>query len=210
MAEAGLPTPAWSADGRGLSGRVIVKSVAEHASLGIDAGSVVAADTAPAEIARRAEAYGGAFFAEAYVHGREFNLSILDGAVLPPAEIEFLDFDTEAPRIVGWEAKWAESSAAYANTPRRFGFPGRDAGLLAKLTRLAERAWALFDLDGYARIDFRVDGAGRPWILEVNANPCITPDAGFAAAAEVAGLDYGGLVERIARAGLAGRRAAAA
>jgi len=210
LAAAGLPTPAWSADGLGLSGPVIVKSVAEHASLGIDAGSVMAADLAPAAIARRAVEFGDAFFAEAYVDGREFNISVLDGAVLPPAEIEFVGFAPDVPRIVDWNAKWVEDSAAYANTPRRFAFPEEDSCLLAVLTRLAERAADLFDLNGYARVDFRVDAKGQPWILEVNANPCLTPDAGFAAAAMEAGLDYDTLVERIACAAVRGHRRRAA
>ncbi len=212
LAAAGLPTPAWSLDGRdpGLTGTVIVKSVAEHASLGLDAGSVVPAAQAAAEIVRRESKFGGRFFAESYVEGREFNLSLLDGALLPPAEIDFIDFPPDRPRIVDWDAKWVEESVAFRNTPRRFAFPPADADLLRRLEALALKAWRLFDLAGYARVDFRVDGPGAPWVLEVNANPCLTPDAGFAAAAARGGLDYVGLIARIARAGLARARAAKA
>jgi len=48
----------------------------------------------------------------------------------------------------------------------------------------------LFGLRGYARVDFRVDAQGRPWILEINANPCLSPDAGFAAALARAGIEF--------------------
>ena len=54
-----------------------------------------------------------------------------------------------------------------------------------------------FDLHGYARVDFRVDGEGRPWILEVNANPCLSPDAGFAAALARADIPFHDAVARI-------------
>ncbi|MBN1626417.1 MAG: GNAT family N-acetyltransferase, partial [Deltaproteobacteria bacterium] len=47
------------------------------------------------------------------------------------------------------------------------------------------------------RVDFRVDESGRPWILEANCNPCLNPDAGFAAAALQSGLNYAGMIERI-------------
>jgi D-alanine-D-alanine ligase len=62
---------------------------------------------------------------------------------------------------------------------------------------MALRCWKLFDLKGYARVDFRVDQEGRPWILEVNANPCLSPDAGFSAAALRAGLTFPDVLCRI-------------
>ena len=64
-------------------------------------------------------------------------------------------------------------------------------------TATARRGWKLFRLSGCARIDFRVDGRGRPWVLEVNANPCLSSDAGLVAAARRIGLDQVDLVRDI-------------
>jgi D-alanine-D-alanine ligase len=55
---------------------------------------------------------------------------------------------------------------------------------------IGRRLWLLFGLRGYARIDFRVDRQGKPWVLEINANPCLSPDAGFAAALHDAGIKF--------------------
>ena len=203
LEHAGLPTPAWSADGNGLDPdrRVIVKPVWEHGSLGIDAGSVVRGGGAARTIAERNARWGTEHFAEAFVQGREFNVALLESAggveVLPVAEILFEGFAGSSPQIVGYDAKWAPESAAYRGTPRRFGLEREEPLLAAELKRLALAAWGLFELSGYARVDFRVDGTGRPFILEVNVNPCLSPDAGFAAAASEAGLAYPDLVGRI-------------
>lgn len=203
---AGLPTPDWIELG-GAGGRrpecdrMIVKSVWEDASLGIDARSVVATGDAAAEMAARAARYGGEWFAEAFVEGREFNVGILDGAdgpeVLPIAEILFVDFPAGRPHIVDYEAKWLEGSFAFTHTPRHFDLPGRDGPLLGELRRLALAAHGLFGVGGYGRVDFRVDSSGRPWILEVNANPCLAPDAGFMAAAARAGYSVADVIGRI-------------
>ena len=80
---------------------------------------------------------------------------------------------------------------------RRFDFATADAQLLAELERLAAACWRGFGLAGYARVDFRVDGDGRPWILEANSNPCLAPDAGFAATLGRAGLSYEDGIARI-------------
>jgi len=201
---AGLPTPDWLEARRTGAGsqfvpgrRWIVKAVFEHASFGLDDQSVVtAADEASlrAQVQSEYRRHGKPFFAEQYIDGREFNLSVLAGPtgprVLPAAEIVFVDFPADKARVVGQQAKWDEDTVEYQNTVRRFGNDPADAALVAELQRLALACWELFDLRGFVRVDFRVDPAGRPYILEVNVNPCLSPDAGFAAAVAEAGLRY--------------------
>lgn len=204
---AGLPTPDWSEDGSGLDGDtlVIVKPVWEHGSLGIDETSVMPAAAVRQAIAERTARWQTEHFAEKFVEGREFNVSLLEGAdgaqVLPIGEIRFEGF-AEAAKIVGYDAKWAPDSAAYVGTPRRFGLEQAEPGLADALASHARACWALFGVSGYARVDFKVDPAGAPFVLEVNMNPCLTPDAGFAAAALEAGLTYSDLIASIAAAPL--------
>jgi D-alanine-D-alanine ligase len=213
---ANLPTPEWvgpweanhpraiAAQRDRYAGRWIIKSVWEHASIGLDSDAIL--DNPDGEmlftvLARRAPMLGGSAFAESFIAGREFNLSIIDGPrgpeVLPPAEIVFEDFGAHQARIVDYKAKWDDASYEYQHTPRRFDFGPEDADLLARLSALALSCWRTFHLNGYARVDFRVDEKGAPWILEINANPCISPDAGFSAALARAGISYAAAVGRI-------------
>ena len=169
----------------------------------MDAQSIVAGDGAEvlAILPERAARLGGVCFAERFIDGREFNLSILGDRkgpeVLPPAEILFEGFEDDRPRIVDYQAKWDETAWAYHHTPRHFDFNDSDRALLAALKETALGCWHHFGLSGYARVDFRVDRTGRPWVLEVNTNPCLAPDAGFAAALNRGGIDYSQAIGRI-------------
>ncbi len=208
MQGCGLPTPQWLEPPLPAEPPAqapwLAKSVWEHGSVGLDDDCLL-----PPEryaqladlLADKQRRHGGHWFAERYVSGREFNLSLLAGRqgpwVLPPAEIVFLGYGPERPRLVGYRAKWEAGSYEFAHTPRRFDLPPADAPLLERLRRLALRCWEVFGLRGWARVDFRVDGQGRPFILEVNANPCLAGDAGFMAAAARAGLDPGAVIGRI-------------
>jgi D-alanine-D-alanine ligase len=211
----GLPTPSWSVNGIGLypDEKVIVKAVWEHGSLGLDEASVMRGAEAAKAIVERNSKWGTDHFAESFVDGREFNVALLDGPsgveVLPIAEIAFERFAEPAPRIVSYDAKWAPDSEAYIGTPRRFGLELDEPELTAQLKLLAHSCWGLFQLSGYARVDFRVDAAGAPFILEVNVNPCLSPDAGFAAAAAEGGLSYDAMVSRIVEVSLGALRASA-
>jgi D-alanine-D-alanine ligase len=206
----GVATPGWTSGRDALAHAPafpapwIVKNAWEHASIGLDDASVAAEPGALCRaLERRARAEGlENLFVESFVEGREFNLSVLARAgaapeVLPAAEIRFVDFPAGKPRMVGYTAKWDEGSTEYVTTPRSFDFPHADAPLLARLAEVTRRCWDLFTLRGHARVDFRVDAAGRPWVLEVNANPCLSSDAGFAAAAARAGLSLRDVVGRI-------------
>jgi len=195
------PTEGWS--GEGTVGRWIIKGVWEQASRDMNDDAVFTGDLLEVRrrLYERVNRNGRPAFAEEFIEGREFNLALLTGPggveVLPPAEIDFSAFPAEKPRIVGHRAKWQADSFEYNNTPRRFDFPAADRPLLNSLHDLARRCWNLFMLRGWARVDFRVDQSGRPWILEINANPCLSPDAGFAAALQQAGITFDEAIKRI-------------
>lgn len=210
LRQSGLPTPDWieirgPAQAGSLAGQaLIVKSAWDHGSAGLDDDAVGEHDDLDLLIdrLRRLSARPGQeWFAERFVDGREFNLSVLAGPdgpqVLPLAEICFDDFEPGKPRMVGYRAKWDATSFEYHHTERIFDFPPEDGPLLDELRRLALACWERFDLRGFVRVDFRVDRAGQPWILEININPCISPDAGFAAAVARAGMHYRQAIERV-------------
>ncbi|MCE5244377.1 MAG: D-alanine--D-alanine ligase [Syntrophobacteraceae bacterium] len=206
-----LPTPSWFFPNDPSVARrprvefpCIVKSVWEHASIGLDEESIVVSggeDELLRRIRERRESLGGDWFAESFIEGREFNISVLGGdagpEVLPQAEMRFDGFPPGKARVVGYRAKWEAESFEYHHTRRSFDFDDKDTPLLREMRDLAVECWRLFELRGYARVDFRVDVNNRPWILEVNANPCLSPDAGFLAAADRAGLEFGRVIERI-------------
>ncbi len=199
----GIPTPPSHGDGSGYAGRYIVKSITEHASLGLEEDSVVENDTQIAAlIAAKKKQWGGEWFAEAYVEGREMNVSLLQTAegveVLPPAEIVFKDYPVGKPRILDRFAKWKEDSFAYQHTVREY-LPAGDP-LVERLGEIARQCWDAFCFRSYARVDFRVDAAGNPYVIDLNTNPCLENDAGFLAAIRQSGrteLDlFNHLVER--------------
>ncbi|MBL8704730.1 MAG: hypothetical protein JNM30_07805 [Rhodospirillales bacterium] len=217
LVAAGMPTAGWIDDagehGGGEhaggahgsvdpAGRFIVKSVWEDASIGIEPGSVVdGLAAARRRIAEMRARHGGDWFAEAFIDGREFNVALLETVTgvdtLPVAEILFLDFPPDRPRILDYASKWEEESFAYTHTPRSFDLSTVAPGLVEEMRRLALACWREFDLGGYARVDFRVDAAGRVHVLEINANPCLTPEAGFHAMLDEAGIAFDRAVERI-------------
>jgi D-alanine-D-alanine ligase len=205
----GIDTPPWvSIDyfqpGITLApGNYISKSVWEHASNWFTADSIISFDSEPAAgtlkemLKKQKQQTGKDFFVERYIDGREFNISILAGEVLAVPEIKFLNYPEDKFKVVDYRAKWEEESFEFHHTPRCFDFPPADDRLLERLRRISRQCWDLFDLKGYARVDFRVDSEGRPWVLELNANPCISPDSGFYAAAEQSGVPFPLVVEKI-------------
>ncbi len=218
MVRAGLPTPPWvGADGGFHAGdresklrwrtaagarKFILKSVYEHASFRLNDESILdSADmVAVKQALRRCNSeFGRPFFAEQFIEGREFNLSVIGDKpeVLPPAEIDFSALPAGKPHIVNRDAKCDASTYEYHHTPRRFDFPAHDQALVKRLCQLAADCARLFNVQGYARIDFRCDEHGEPWILEVNSNPCVSPNAGFMAAMERAGYSYDEAIQRL-------------
>src|SRR5262249_60307353 len=77
--------------------------------------------------------------------------------------------------------------------------PAKDLSpqLVASIKRAAKRIYRPLDLDGYARIDFRLSADGIPYYIESNPNAEIARSEEFASAAKHDGLYYPDLIQRI-------------
>ena len=209
LVAAGVPTPPWQvffhpsevkeANLVALPFPLIVKPVAEDASLGVGPDAVVhTMDALRERVTYVVECYRQAALAEQFIVGREFNISLWGDLpeVLPLAQIDFSAFADPYQQIVSFAAKWEEDSFAYHHTP--VVCPARVAPELRdRIITAAKRAWRAMGCRGYARTDMRVAADGTPYVVEVNCNPDISPGAGFYRAAQAAGYDYAGMVTQI-------------
>jgi D-alanine-D-alanine ligase-like ATP-grasp enzyme/ribosomal protein S18 acetylase RimI-like enzyme len=189
-------------------GPLIVKPVQAEASEGIGKDSVFREASPPLwDAVRRVQRlFGGSALIEQFIDGREVNVSLLERGgellVLPLAEIEFVDFPPGRPRIVDYPAKWLVDTFEYRNTVRRIPTSLPEA-VADRVRRYARTAWQALGCRDYARVDFRLDEKLRPYVLEVNANPDISPGAGFAAALAAGGISFAEFVETTVRNALA-------
>lgn len=179
--------------------KYIVKPIWEDGSLGITGESVF--ECKPGFEKKLEDLDDAHWFIEDFIDGREFNISVLAGKdgpeVLPPAEIVFVNYDAGKPRIVDFKAKWEIESFEYINTVREF--PGNSLNMVLErnLKETACACWRLFGLRGYARVDVRTDSKDNVFVIDINANPCISPDSGFVAATKEAGYSFTDIIRRI-------------
>jgi D-alanine-D-alanine ligase len=181
--------------------KYILKPEWEDASVGITDEKVVTTENASRILFKANQTGIRDWFFEEYIDGREFNVTMLEGKqgwkIFSPAEILFVDYPDDKPKILGYESKWAGESFEYNNTPRTFEIAKNDQDLICHLKEISKKCIDVFKLRGYARVDFRVDHKNNPFVLEVNANPCISPDAGFYAACSNEGLTYSDIIRNI-------------
>jgi D-alanine-D-alanine ligase len=129
---------------------------------------------------------------ESFVDGREFNVAVMENSglqALPVSEISFSGLPDSRSRICGYEAKWFEDHILYQNTQPLCPAP-ISAELERKLQGMALEAFRATGCRDYARVDFRMDKNDQCFILEVNPNPDISLNAGFARALAAEGIPY--------------------
>ena len=178
-----------------------VKLVREDASIGIDESNVARDRAGLEKRARELWAkYHQGVIAERYIEGREVNVTVVgnDGDLecLPLHEIDFTRMPPGRPRIVSYAAKWDESHVDYAGTVP-VPMKNVSAELAEAIESTSKRAFAALGLRDFGRVDLRVDADGQPWVIDVNPNCDISPDAGVARAARAAGIDFPRLIGRI-------------
>jgi D-alanine-D-alanine ligase len=211
MAYHRIPVPEFAVVRRGrkpvlpkrLQFPIIVKSLFFEASAGISQASVVEnLEQLQRRIAFIHESLGTAII-EQFVDGRELYVGVIGNErldVLPAWEMSFAQMPENRWRIATERVKW---STQYQ---KRHGIMTSRAELdpevAHRIQRIARRTFRALDLNGYARIDMRLDASGRPFVLEANPNPNLAFGEDFAESAEVHGTSYERLLDRILALGL--------
>ena len=167
----------------------IVKPALEDCSLAITSDSVVDSDAALLRQVRRIiEEYRQPALVEQFLDGREFSVSIRgydDPEVVGTGQIDFADCSNPRDRIETYENKWSDRFTGVYPAP--VSSSERD-----RLEQIGLSAYRALSCSGYARVDVRED-SNRFHVLEVNPNPSLAEDAGFARAAAASGVDYAAL-----------------
>ena len=184
---------------------LIVKSLTNEGSIGIAQHSVVDSDEKLAERVRMVhERQGTHAIAEQYIDGRELYVGVMGNdrlQVFPVWELHFERLPEDAPRIATERVKWdpAYQKKVGVQTGAAKDLP---EGLDSRIPKLCKRVYRALSLNGYARIDLRLDADGKVWVLEANPNPQLAYGEDFAESAEHAGLSYGALLNRIVTLGM--------
>lgn len=191
---AGLPTPKWQTivgktwNEKQLNGMLdsacVVKAIDSGSS--IDVFICKARKDAQAALDQVLAKHGRAMV-EQYIEGPELTVGLLEEKPLAPIRI------VPKSAFFDYKAKYKAS-----DTEHRFD-TGLPADVIESCRELARRANAALGARDLGRIDIMVDGGNHPYLLEINTLPGFTPKSLLPEAAKHAGIDFGPLVDRLAR-----------
>ena len=179
---------------------LIIKPLMEDASIGIGDNSVIDNRSLfKSAVSSFFKKYKKPALVEEYIDGRELNVAVLGNSqleVLPVSEIDFSGLPKGMNKVCTYESKWYKKSVAYRKTPPVC--PAEiDKKLEKKIKDVAAKAYRAMNCRDYARIDMRLSHDGTLYVIEVNPNPDLSTDAGFANIARAAGLSYKELILKI-------------
>ncbi len=177
---------------------LIVKPIAEDASIGIENASVV---YTPEQLRARVQFIHREFkqpaLIEQFIAGRELNVAVLGGVnpvVLPISEIDFSEMPDHLEKIVSYQAKWDSLHEAYHRTiPICPSILPDD--VRSKVEAIALRVYHIMELRDYCRVDIRINADFEPFVLEANPNPDLSEGAGFMRSAEAADYTYQSIIK---------------
>jgi D-alanine-D-alanine ligase len=188
----------------------IVKPLYEGSSKGIYNASVVHShEELHHQVKKIIVEYEQPALVEKFLTGREFTVAVLgndsDVRVLPIVEIRFDSLPEGVNPIYSYEAKWiwdtVENPIDVHECPAKIS-----ANLQKEIEDVCRKTYKILNCRDWCRIDIRLDGQGRPNVLELNPLPGILPNpeehSCFPQAARAAGMDYNTLINTVLNAGI--------
>ncbi len=206
-----VPTPRWRLYDRPEDDGwecfpAIVKPSHEHSSLGLTPDAVVLTPEALRErVTYVLDTFHQPALVEDFVDGREFHVSVWGNhalQVLPAAEMDFQAFSDVHDRLCTFDSKFTPGSRPYEQIGLLLPAPLSDAEL-NDLQTVALAAYRALGCRDYGRLDIRLRD-GVFYVLDINPNCDISPDASMALAAALEGYSYGTMLSYIVN--LAARR----
>ncbi|MDH4323516.1 MAG: D-alanine--D-alanine ligase, partial [Betaproteobacteria bacterium] len=188
----GLPTPRyrilgahddWDAVATDLGLPLIVKPANEGSTLGLT--KVTTAAQLPAAYELAANKYRDTALAESFVDGPEYTAGILGETVLPLIRIEAPEGNYD------YQHKYFTDDTKYLCP---CGLPPEQE---AAFKALSLKAFQLLGCTGWGRVDFMLDKAAKPWLLEVNTSPGMTGHSLVPIAARAVGMTYADLCLKV-------------
>jgi D-alanine-D-alanine ligase len=162
---------------------LVVKPMAEGSSLGM---SVVTDSEQLAPALAQAREFSSEIMIESYIAGLELTAAVLNGEALPLIEIR------PQGGLYDYHAKYTKGCTEYL-VPAPL-----DSEITGKIHDLAlASVRALGCGRGAVRVDFRLDLANQPYVIEINTVPGMTATSLLPQAAAACGMDFTTLIERI-------------
>ena len=206
----GLPTPPFQVFARpdepldaSLRFPLFVKPTREGTGMGITRDSIVCDEGAlRKQVAKITATYRQPALVEEFVDGREVTVGMLGNEelhVFPILEVDFGPCPLEEAGIYTSRVK-----TELYNVPRYLCPAPLEEAVARELGRLAVAAFRVTNCLDVARVDFRLDRKGQPWILEINPLPGLTPEiSDLVMIAEADGMGHTELVNAILNEALA-------
>ena len=189
---AGVNTPEWmyisakQADIDEIEQRIGYPCVVKPCCCGSSVGISIPENRAELENAlKEAEKYEDSILIEKKISGREFTVGILDGEVLPAVE------------IIPTEGFYDYTNKYQAGKTVELCPAPIDDALMSILAEQTKLAFDALRLSGYSRFDYIVDKDGKPWCLEANTLPGMTPTSLLPQMSAAVGITYGKLCCKI-------------
>jgi len=178
---------------------LFVKTLHEGTSKGItQASRVENMEQLKAQVDHINHNYNQPALVEQFIKGTEFTIGVIGN--YPPEAMPVVQYAIAGKTTLGNEF-YSYHHVAEKLVQHICPAPIDDK-LAARLQELAVRAYKAVDCRDFGRVDFRVDEAGNPYVLEINPLPNLSPDDVFVLFGKIKGMSYNQIINQILDEGL--------
>ncbi len=175
---------------------VIIKPVDQESSVGINTSSYCTnTNDALERVKFLQKKYSSDVLVEEFIHGREIYVGFLGDQIFPFRELFFDHIPDSKPKFATFKTKWDDDYRLHRGIRNGAALP-LSKNINSQIKNLVKEINLLFQIDGYARLDLRIQN-DKAYVIEINPNPSLGEEDDFAMSALQAGISYEKLIQKI-------------